>query len=71
MVRALTIRFAMMCVGVVPLVFLVNVLDAPPELAMVSLLVYMAVGALIIGNYCIAHEDEIPTRERRRRARRG
>ncbi len=38
---------------------------------MVSLLVYMAVGALIIGNYCIAHEDEIPTRERRRRARRG
>jgi hypothetical protein len=71
MVRALTIRFAVMCVGVTPLIFLGNALNAPPVVAFLSLLIYMVVGVLIIGNYCIDHEDEIPTRAERRRNWRG
>jgi len=56
--------------GVSVLVILVNVLDASPALAMGSLVTYLLVGSLIIANYCVAHEDEIPTRAQRRRARR-
>jgi hypothetical protein len=69
MIRALTIRFAIMGVGLCVLVVLVNVLHASPPLAMGSLMVYLLGGTLIVGNYCIAHEDEIPTRAQRRRRR--
>lgn len=62
MIRALTIRFGVMCVGVVALVALVNVLNAPPALAMGAWMAYLLVGSLIIGNYIVDHEDEIPPR---------
>jgi hypothetical protein len=65
MIRALTIRFGIMCIGVVALVALVNLLNAPPALAMGSLMAYLLTGSLLIGNYCIAHGDEIPSRESR------
>jgi hypothetical protein len=71
MVRALTIRFAVMCVGVSPLIILGNAFNVPPVLAFTSLLIYMVAGVLIIGNYCIDHENEIPTRAERRRNWRG
>jgi len=71
MVRALTIRFGIMCLGLSALVILANVLHASPVLAWVLLLVYMVAGLLIIGNYCIDHEDEIPTRAERRQNWRG
>lgn len=56
--------------GIVPLVILANVLSAPPALILGTYFVYMIGGALIIGNYCIEHEDEIPTRSQRRQHRR-
>ncbi len=70
MIRALTIRFGIMCVGVVVLVALVNVLHAPPALAMGAWMAYLLAGSLIIGNYIIAHEDEIPPRRSRDQSRR-
>ncbi len=69
MIRALTIRFAIMCAGAVPLVILANVLSAPPALILGTYFVYTIGGALLIGNYFIDHEDEIPTRSRRRQHR--
>ena len=69
MIRAQTIRFAVMCVGAIPLVILANVLNAPPALVVGSFYAYLGAGALIIGNYCAAHEDEIPTRSQRREHR--
>lgn len=65
MIRALTIRFGIMGLGIVPLVILANVLKAPPALIVGTYFVYMGGGALIIGNYWLAHQDEIPTREPR------
>jgi hypothetical protein len=62
MIRALTIRFAGMCAGAIPLVILANVLNAPAALVLGSFFAYTGAGALIIGNYCVAHQDEIPAR---------
>ncbi len=70
MVRALTIRFGVMSIGGGLLVVLADVLGVNPGLTSLLLFAYMAVGALIIGNYCLDHEDEIPTRAERRRNRR-
>jgi hypothetical protein len=70
MIRVLTIRFAIMGVGLCVLVVLVNVLHASPPLAMGCLMVYLLGGTLIIGNYCVEHEEEIPTRAQRRQHRR-
>lgn len=70
MIRALTIRFAVMCAGAIPLVILANVLNAPPALVLGTYFAYMGAGALIIGNYCVAHQDEIPTRAQQRHDRR-
>lgn len=70
MVRALTIRFGVMSVGASLLVIFVNVLHLQPDLAGLLFLVYMTVGVLIIGKYCLDHEDEIPTRAERRPRRR-
>lgn len=69
MIRALTIRFGIMCAGAVPLIILANVLSAPPALILGTYFVYTIGGALIIGNYCIDHEDELPTRSQRRQPR--
>ncbi len=60
-----------MCVGMVPLVAGANILKVNPALAWVALLAYMAAGVVIIGNYCIDHEDEIPTRAQRHDDRRS
>jgi hypothetical protein len=68
MIRALTIRFAVMCAGAIPLVILANVFNAPPALVFGVYFAYMTAGALIIGNYCVAHQEEIPTRAQQRRA---
>jgi hypothetical protein len=70
MIRALTIRFGIMGIGAGALVILLNVLDAAPALAMVSLVAYLLVGSLIIAGYCVSHEDEIPMGIQRRRPRR-
>lgn len=70
MIRALTIRFAIMCVGLSLWVAAANLLHVPGVLAWVVLLTYMGAGVVIIGNYCAAHEDEIPTRSQRRQHRR-
>jgi hypothetical protein len=69
MIRALTIRFVIMCAGVVLLVILANVLSPPPALILGTYIIYMVGSALIIGNYCIDHEDEIPTRSQGRQHR--
>ncbi len=69
MIRGLTIRFAVLCVVVGTLVVLVNVLHAGPALAMMLLMVTLVGGSLILTSYCIAHEDEIPTRDRGRHDR--
>lgn len=69
MIRALTIRFAIMCAGTIPLVVLANAFIAPRALVLGSYFAYMTVGALIIGNYFIDHEDEIPTRSQRQQHR--
>jgi hypothetical protein len=58
-----------MCIGVSPIIILGNVLNVPPALAFLLLFSYMGAGILIIGNYCIAHQDEIPTRAERRQGR--
>ena len=69
MIRALTIRFAVLCVGLSALVIGANLMHVTPGLAWVALIVYLTAGTLAIANYCAEHEEEIPTREQRRRAR--
>jgi hypothetical protein len=69
MIRALTIRFAIICVGLSMWVAAANLLHVPGALAWVVLIAYMGAGVVIIGNYCAAHEEEIPTRSQRRRHR--
>jgi hypothetical protein len=71
MIRALTIRFAIVCLGLSVLVVSGNLLHASPGLAGFLLFAYLIAGVLIIGNYCVDHEDEIPTRAERRRNWRG
>jgi hypothetical protein len=66
MIRALTIRFVVMCAGAVPLIVLANVLNAPPALVLGTFFAYMGALALIIDSYCAAHQDEIPTRAQHR-----
>jgi hypothetical protein len=59
-----------MGVGLSMLVILVNVLEAPPVLAGGLWVTYLLVGGVILANYCVDHEDEIPTRSQRRANRR-
>jgi hypothetical protein len=58
-----------MGVGLSALVILVNALHAASALAMGLLILYLVGGSVIIGNYCVDHEDEIPTRSQRRAKR--
>ena len=66
MIRALTIRFGIMCVGAVPLVAALNSIEPEPGLVMASVMIYELIGSVVIGRYCLKHEDEIPTRTQRR-----
>jgi hypothetical protein len=59
-----------MAAGASAFVVLANLLDAPPALATGLLMAYLLGASLIIANYCVKHEDEIPTRAQRRHARR-
>jgi hypothetical protein len=58
-----------MCVGVSPIIALGNALHVSPPIAFLSLFSYMTAGILLIANYCIAHEDEIPARASRHHER--
>jgi len=68
-VKALTIRFGVMCVGMAILDVVLNLTNPNPNLVMLAVMVYVVGGALVIGRYCIAHEDEIPVRCRDDRRR--
>jgi hypothetical protein len=45
-----------------PLDIALNLVKPAPGLVMASLVVYLVGGGLLIVRYCIAHEDEIPSR---------
>jgi hypothetical protein len=62
MIRALTIRFGIMCLGAAALDVFLNLVKPAPGFAMASLVVYLFGGGLLIARYCVAHEDEIPSR---------
>lgn len=64
MLRALTIRFGLMAVGLAALDIGLNLVDAGRGLVGLSLLVYLSCGYAWIGLYCVAHKDEIPVRRR-------
>jgi len=70
MIRALTIRFGIMCLGAVPLVAALNSIKPEAGLVLASVMVYELIGSVVIGRYCLKHEDEIPTRTRRSGSRR-
>jgi hypothetical protein len=54
-----------MAVGVAVLTVALNLIKPAPQLVMLSVMAYVLAGSLIIGRYCIAHEDEIPSRSHR------
>jgi hypothetical protein len=60
MIRALTIRFGAMGIGLGALVILANVLHASPPLAMGSLMVYLLAGSLIIGTTASHMKTKFP-----------
>lgn len=64
MIRALTIRFGIMCLLAPPLVAGLNWLDLAPQLGMIALMAYCLAVSIVLGRYCLAHEDEIPVRRR-------
>jgi len=65
MIRALTIRFGLMFLGVVPLVAFLNHVEPAPGLVAAAVILYEFGGVVLIGLYCAAHEDEIPVRQPR------
>jgi hypothetical protein len=70
MIRALTIRFGLLYLGLVPLIGFLNRVEPAPGLVGLAMILYVCGGGLIIGLYCVAHEDEIPLRRPRSRDRR-
>ena len=66
MVRALTIRSAVMAICIAPLVIYLNVVEAPIGLALAAVGAYSAIGGAIIGHYGATHLDDIPVRSSRR-----
>ncbi len=62
MIRALTIRFGIMCLGAAALDVFLNLVEPAPGLVMASLVVYLVGSGLLVARYCVAHEDEIPSR---------
>jgi drug/metabolite transporter (DMT)-like permease len=66
MPRGLLIRCIAMVLGAVPLVILLHVVDPPPNLGGIAILVYAAAMGIGIAEYGVKHPDEIPTRSTRR-----
>jgi uncharacterized membrane protein YkgB len=64
MVRALTIRFGIMAVGMAIFTTVVNLTKPDASLVMLVLIVYLGGGGFLIGRYAVAHGDEIPVRVR-------
>jgi hypothetical protein len=62
MIKALTIRFGLMCLLAPPLVAGLKWIDPAPQLGMIALMTYVLSVVLVIGRYCLAHQDEIPSR---------
>jgi hypothetical protein len=71
MIRALTIRFAVMCLGAVALTFVLDLTKPAPGLVAASVIAYVFAGSVIIALYCLAHEDEIPVRSTGRHTHRS
>ncbi len=65
MIRSLTIRFGLMYLGLVPLIGFLNRVEPAPGIVAISMIFYVCGGGLLIGLYCVAHEDEIPPRQPR------
>ena len=66
MIRALTIRFVVMAICIVPLMRYLTAVDASYGVALAAVGVYCAIGATIIGYYGATHLDDIPVRASRR-----
>jgi hypothetical protein len=64
MIRALTIRFAIVALFAACLVAGLNWLDPAPQLGMIALMAYCLAVSIALGRYCLAHEDEIRMRLR-------
>jgi len=67
MVRGLVIRFFVLALIVVPMVSIINIVNASPGIAMLTLMTFCIGGSYWLAIYCLAHEDEIPTRSTRHR----
>lgn len=65
MIRALTIRFGVMCLGAIPLVAFLNRVEPADGLVGAAVIFYTFGGGLLMARYCFAHEDEIPSRRPR------
>ncbi len=64
MIRALTIRFGIMGVGVAILTVVLNLTKPDPNRIMLAVVIYLTGGALAVLRYVVAHQDEIPVRPR-------
>jgi hypothetical protein len=61
-IRALTIRFGAMALGLVALYVFLMLVKAAPDLAGSLIILYVFGGGLLIARYSVAHSDEIPPR---------
>ena len=62
MIRALTIRFGVMILGLVAIQVPLTLIKAPPDLTGSLIIIYAFVGGLFLARYSVAHSDEIPPR---------
>lgn len=70
MSRALTIRFGLMLLGAAVLDIVFNIVKPAPGFVGAALIVYLFVSCGLVARYCVAHEDEIPSRPPRDMSRR-
>jgi hypothetical protein len=63
--RGLLIRGIAILLGSIPLVVVLHVVNPPPDLWGVAVMVYAAVGGIAIADYGVKHPEEIPTRSDR------
>ena len=66
MPRGLLIRGIAIVLGGIPLMVLLHLVDPPPSLGGMAVVVYAAAGGICIAEYGVKHPDEIPTRSTRR-----
>lgn len=64
--RGLLIRCIAFVVGAVPLTLALNMIDPPPNLGGVAVIVYAAIAGFSIPEYYAKHPDESPRRSPRR-----